>query len=131
MGLLAFFNGGDDGKKKKDKEDWYVKAREDETSLGNVLLDLGYIAEEALEIAIKIQRSQTMLGRILVNMGPKEGGITEEQLEEALLEQKIRRKKAHVQDVIKSNSKRHQRLVGEVRSQLNSLDRKYSTASEE
>lgn len=131
MGLFAFFNGGSGEKKDKRDEDRCVKAQEDETSLGNILLGLGYISEEALEVAIKIQKSQTMLGRILVKMGPKKGGITEEQLEEALLEQKVRRKKARVQDVIRSNSKRHRRLVGEVRSQLNSLDRKCSTASEE
>jgi hypothetical protein len=126
MGLRAFFNG--DGDKKEDK---YVKAQEDETSLGNILLGLGYVSEKALEVAIKIQKSQMMLGRILVNMGPEQGGITEEQLEEALLEQKVLRKKARAREVIKSNAKRHRRLVGEVRNQLSSLDKKYSIASEE
>lgn len=124
MGLFALFNGGNSGDEQRDK---YEKAQEDETSLGNVLLDLGYVSMETLEVAIKIQKSQSMLGRILVGM--KE--ITEEQLDDALLEQKIRRKKARASDVIKSNSKRHSRLIADVKKRFLSLGQKYSTASEE
>ena len=119
MGLLAFFNGSDEPNEK------YTKAKEDDTSLGNILLEKGYVSTETLEEAIKIQKSQSLLGRILVGMG----AITEEQLEDVLLEQKIRRKKARARDVIKSNSKRHRRLIGEVQEHLCSLGQKYSTAS--
>jgi len=121
MGMLDLFNGGG-GENTK-----YTEAREDETSLGNILLEKGYVTEEVLEEAIKIQKSQSLLGRILINMGV----ITEDQLEEVLLEQKIRRKQARDQDLIKSNSKRHGRLVKEVQVQLNSLANKYAEAGEE
>jgi hypothetical protein len=127
MGLITFLNGG--GNEENQPGDKYERAKEDETSLGNVLLDLGYVTQEALEEAIKIQKSQSLLGRILVEMGPRRGGITEEQLKDALLEQKVRRRKARAAEVIKSNSKRHQRLVGEVQEHLSSLNKKYFTAS--
>jgi len=126
MGLFGFFfsAGGDDSN--GEQKDKYAKAQKDETSLGNVLLDLGYVSEETLEVAIKIQKSQSMLGRILVNMDE----ITEEQLKDALLEQKILRKTARAQEVIKSNTRRHSRLVEEVQSRLMSLDQKYTSACE-
>jgi hypothetical protein len=130
MGLIAFFSNPEPGPE-KEQEEKFAQAQKDDTSLGNILLEKGYVSEDALERAIRIQKSQSLLGRILVNMGPDSGGITEEQLEEALLEQKIRRKKAKASEVIKANSKRHDRLVEEVQDQLTSLDRKYATAGEE
>ena len=132
MGLLAFFTGGETGSGGEgEPQDKYVQAQEDPNSLGNILIEFGYVTPDVLEKAIKIQKSQSLLGRILVNMKPEEGGITEEQLEEALLEQKVRRRKARPLDVIRSNSKRHSRLVEEVDEQLTSLERKYSAAGEE
>jgi len=125
MGLLAFFHGG--GDEEGNSGEKYDRAKEDETSLGNILLEKGYVTQVELEEAIKIQKSQSLLGRILVNMGV----ITEEQLEEVLLEQKIRRKEARAQDLIKSNSKKHERLVKEVQGQLSSLASKYAEAGEE
>lgn len=134
MGLFAFFTGvhTEDGDGERDKQETkFIQAQKDETSLGNILLEFGYVTPEILEQAIKIQKSQSLLGSILVNMKPEAGGITEEQLEEALLEQKIRRRKAKPLEVIRSNSRRHRRLVDEVQDRLTSLDRKYLTASEE
>jgi len=121
MGLLAFLNGGT---KKNGK---YDKAEKDDSSLGNILIELGHITMVELEKAIAIQKSQSLLGSILVNMD----AITEEQLEEALFEQRVRRKTARDRDVIAANSKRHHRLVGEVQDKLVSLSNKYSAVGEE
>lgn len=135
MGLLAFFTGGNlsngNGRGTEKVEDKYTQAQEDPNSLGNILIELGYVTPDTLERAIKIQKSQSLLGRILVNMKPEEGGITEEQLQEALLEQKIRRRKAKPLEVIKANSEKHTRLVKEVNDQLTSLEKKYVAAGKE
>jgi len=107
----------------KDCPDKYSKAVRDKDSLGNILLELGYITKETLDRAVDIQKSQSMLGRILVKMGPKEG-ITEDQLQVALHEQKLR--KLRPREIIRENSRRHKKLVEEVQEQLVCLQGKYS-----
>lgn len=125
MGLFALFNVGTEQDEELNK---YSKAEDDQTSLGNILLEKGFVTEKVLGEAIKIQKSQSLLGRILVGMGPDRGGITEGQLREALLEQKILRKKARAREVIEANSKKHGQLVDEVQNQLLCIGRKYSAA---
>jgi Ribonuclease G/E len=120
MKLLSFFNGG----KSNDVEKRHSEAKGDCTSIGNVLLDLGYISLEALEEAVKVQKSQSLLGDILVDMG----AVTKEQLEEALLEQKIRRKIAKSKEIIKANSAKHGRLISEVQERFLSLGHKHHAA---
>ena len=87
-------------------------------SLGNILLELGYITREQLEAAIRIQKSQIRLGVILVE---ELGAITTEQLEEALLEQEIRKKKNNLRALKKLYSRKQNRLVSEVKNSMTVL----------
>lgn len=100
------------------EEDSYKKAAEDKTSIGSILLELKYVTPEDLEAAIKVQKSRAPLGRILVDDMKV---ITEDQLEEALLEQKIRRKKASLKEMSRFHSKRNGRMVTEVKNVLHCL----------
>ena len=125
MGLFAFFSkgGSSDGLKSESK---YKQAQEDETSLGNILLEMELVTEQDLEEAIKIQRSQLMLGGILVRMGV----ITAAQLEEALLVQRVRRNRARSRDVIAANSIKQKKLVEEVKQGFVDLNQKMAVGKE-
>lgn len=117
---LPFVNGS--------SPDKYSKAEKDENSLGNILLELGYVTREALEQAVGVQKSQSMLGQVLVKMGPEKGGITESQLEVALREQELRQLRPR--EIIKENSRRHKKLLKEVQDQLVCMERKYAPEGE-
>lgn len=106
------------------EKDPYKKAAEDQTSIGRILIEFEYITPEDLEVAIRVQKSKAPLGRILVDDMKV---ITEDQLEEALLEQKIRRKKASLKEMSRFHSKRNGRMVSEVRDVLQCLARKVKT----
>lgn len=59
----------------------------DPSSIGNLAIELGYITMDELRAAVKVQQQRLPLGRILVEMGK----LTEEQLEDLLFEQQVRR----------------------------------------
>lgn len=84
------------------------QAKGDKTSLGNILVDMGYITSEQLEEAIKIQKSQKLLGEVLVD---EMKAITSDQLDEALFEQQLRRKKIRRDEILKLHAKRRRRLL--------------------
>lgn len=106
--------------------DQFEKASRDGTSLGNILLELGYVTEEDLEEAIRIQKSQSMLGSILVDQMK---AITMSQLEEALLEQKIRRNKANLREITKFQAVKQNQLVTEVAEGFRNLATKFDQVS--
>ncbi len=108
MGLRAWFNGD---------KDTHEYAKEDGTSLGNILLEWGYITEEELETAV--QKSQSLLGSILQEV--TEGRLTNIQLEEALMEQKIRRKKASRSEERAFFAKKKSRLVDDINQSFSSM----------
>lgn len=79
-----FWNGKD---KKADAED---------TSLGNVLLDLGHISRDDLKQALEIQKSKApRIGEILIELEL----ATEDQVYEAVLKQKMLRGKASDREI--------------------------------
>jgi hypothetical protein len=59
----------------------------DPSSIGNLAIELGYITTDELRAAVNVQQQRLPLGRILVEMGK----LTEEQLDDLLFEQKVRR----------------------------------------
>jgi len=64
-------------------------ARRDAASLGNILIRKSYTTQERIDAAVRRQlEAAPPMGEILVEMG----AITREQLEDALVEQKILRK---------------------------------------
>ena len=99
-------------------KDQHLIARDDMTSIGNILVDLGYITPEQLEEAITIQKSQKMLGEVLVE---EMEAITPDQLDEALLEQQLRRKKIKRSEVLKLHDKKRRRLITKVNESAKQL----------
>jgi hypothetical protein len=99
-------------------EDPYERADKDRTALGAILVELGHMSRDELEKAIAVQKTQIPLGRILVD---ELKVITEDQLEEALLEQKIRRKTAKLKDISKFHGERNRRLVDDLKEQLHCM----------
>ena len=101
MNLRAFFNGS--------SRDPHEEAQDDETSFGNILLQKGYITQEELGEAVVIQKSQAKLGEILKEV--TEGRLTDDHIEEALMEQKIQRKKASHKEIRAFHSEKKQKLA--------------------
>lgn len=62
-------------------------AADDPASLGNILIQLGLITREQLDLALQKQAQAAPLGEILVGMG----SITQSQLEWALVQQSLAR----------------------------------------
>lgn len=65
----------------------YVVPETDPSSIGNLAIELGYITLDELRVAVRVQQQRLPLGRILVDMGK----LTEEQLDDLLFEQQVRR----------------------------------------
>ena len=92
---------------KKNGKAKYEIAAADETSLGNILVKLGFITQEDLAKAVGIQKSKTpFIGEILVDLKM----IRVDQLEFALMQQKISRGKASRKEEIEFYD-RHSRQV--------------------
>jgi hypothetical protein len=79
----------------------------DPTSIGNILVRLGYCSIEAVFAAVAIQAQRAPIGEILV----EEGEITRDELETALLEQRVERGEA----TRKEQSDFRRRLASEIR----------------
>lgn len=94
--------------------DRFEAAQEDETSIGNILVDMGYVTSDQLNQAIEVQKMQAPVGEILVRMG----AITREQLEEALMIQKVNRGEASTREEAQLYRTQKKRLMGEVVSCL-------------
>ena len=60
---------------------------EDSTSLGKIAIELGWVKQEDLELAVKYQENQLPIGQLLIDIGK----ITPEQRDALLLEQSRRR----------------------------------------
>ena len=101
MNLRALFNSAE--------EDPHTSAMDDPSSLGNILLRKEYITADELQEAIEVQKSQVRLGEILQEVTG--GRLTNEQVEEALMEQKIDRKQASNKEMRVFHHKKKQRLV--------------------
>jgi len=84
--MFRLFNRGN-GKLPAVRSDPFAEAERDPNSLGNLALERGFITEADLDAALNIQKERLQLGQLLVEMGK----LTMDQLEELLLEQKIRR----------------------------------------
>jgi len=101
--------------KKNGKNDRYVLAEQDENSLGNILVEMGFVTQAQLDEAVRIQKQKApKIGEILVEMKI----LTEQQLEEAILYQRVRRGEASVAEETKFHGKRKRRLLKEVTSEL-------------
>ena len=107
MGFMTYFNGAKDSR--GIVEDPHSAAKKDPHSIGNILKEWGYVTDEELEQAVKIQKSQQALGQILIDV--TDGRLTNEQVEDAFMEQKIRRNKASHKEVMAFNSKKKKRLA--------------------
>jgi hypothetical protein len=97
-----------------ENKDRFSVAQEDETSLGNILVEMGYVTIEQLQNAVEIQKMQAPIGEILVRMEI----ITREQLEEALMIQKVNRGEATTREESQLYRTQRKRLMGEVVSCL-------------
>jgi hypothetical protein len=93
-----------------EKENRFSTAQKDESSLGNILITLGYVTPEQVKNAIEIQKMQAPIGEILVRMK----AITREQLEEALMLQKVNRGEATIREEGQLYRTQKKRLLGEV-----------------
>lgn len=92
--------------------DRFSVAGEDDTSIGNILVELGFVTDDQLKEAVEIQRRANPLGKILVEMG----AITDEQLDEALMQQRIKRGEASNREQTLFHRRKKTRLVGEIAS---------------
>lgn len=90
---------------------------DDRTSLGDILIDAGWITREQLHEALEVQKSQQQLGRILVTLGY----LTEDQLSEALLEQRIRREQTTVREVLQFQKCQKGRLLSRLNTAVAQL----------
>lgn len=73
----------------------------DPSSIGNLAVELGYITMDELRTAVKMQQQRLPLGRILMEMGK----LTEEQLEDLLFEQRVRRGEIKDKDLIRQHQR--------------------------
>ena len=74
------------------------QARQDPTSLGNILVKKGYLTKDQLETAVTQQMRETPhLGEVLIRLG----FITQQQCEDALFEQKVLRGEISDRDLLK------------------------------
>ena len=71
--------------------------RDDSNSIGSLAIELGYITQEELTAAVRVQQQRLPLGRILVEMGK----LTEKQLEDLVFELGIRRGEIKDKDLIR------------------------------
>jgi len=71
----------------KTQEEVFEEAMEDPLSIGNLAVTNNIITQEDLTEAVNVQRKRLRIGQILIDMGK----LSEPQLEELLLEQKIKR----------------------------------------
>jgi len=80
---------------KRDK----IKAQQDYTSLGNMLIRTGMITEEQLEKALRFQdeNPEIMLGEALIQLKFIDRGV----VEALLIAQEAKRKKSNIMDIIK------------------------------
>jgi hypothetical protein len=89
----------------------FSMAAEDDTSLGNILVSLGYITAEQLEEAVEFQKKfAPRIGEVLVQMKI----LTVERLEAALIHQKIARGQLTFREETRFYQAQSQQLVGEV-----------------
>jgi ASC-1-like (ASCH) protein len=74
----------------------------DPWSIGNLALKRGYITQDDLSEAVRIQKERLPLGEILMEMGK----LTKDQLDELLFEQKVLRGEISKGDQIKFERKK-------------------------
>jgi len=95
-----------------------AKAERDITSLGNILIDLGYCTEAQKIAAIREQStSMPLLGRLLVDKGV----IDQEQLEHALLRQKVLRGHTPPSALKAYGTQKRRHMLNEVKEALNKI----------
>lgn len=110
MRLLALFNGHKDPRKTD---------REDPNSIGSILKEWGYVTEDELEKAVKVQKSERTFSQILIEV--TDGRLTDEQVGEAFMEQKIRKGKATRREISVFNSKKKRRLVQQIQEGFDNI----------
>jgi len=100
----------------------FEKARIDETSIGNILVDLGFITQEDLDRAIEIQRRQAPIGEILTQMRRDDGSpvLQREQLDIALMKQKIARGEAGHREELSFYRSHTRQMISEFSEQIRS-----------
>jgi hypothetical protein len=84
--MFGFPHRGNDNTPVMD-QDPFEDAKNDPHSMGNLAIEKGYITEEDLREALKVQKERLKLGDILVEMGK----LTFSQRDELLMEQSILR----------------------------------------
>ena len=110
MGLMAYFNG---------PKDPHEEGKIDPHSIGNILKEWGYVTHEELERAVQVQKSQQALGQILISV--TQGRLTNDQVEEAFMAQKIRRKKASHKEIMAFNARKKKKLVSQISSSFDTI----------
>jgi len=102
--------------------------REDPSSIGNLAIELGYITRDELDAAVKVQQQRLPLGQILVDMGK----LTTVQLEDLLLEQRVRRGEIQDRDVLMAHERsRLRRKMGEIKAgfrEMGAETKRFSTS---
>ncbi len=87
-------------------------------SIGNLAIEKGYITTDDLAEALKVQRERMQLGQILLEMyreSKGKRGLSEEQLECLLLEQRLRKgEKISHDDLRRHERKKLHRRIGAV-----------------
>jgi len=99
--------------------DPFKAAQEDDTSLGNILIEKGFITLEQLNEALEIQRSQKKLGEVLVEDMMV---ITGDQLDEVLVEQQLRRREISRAEFLDLCSKKRRRLMTKIDDHAKALE---------
>jgi hypothetical protein len=99
---------------------------EDPTSLCNLLISLGWISRDVLSRAID-RKQDELIGQTLIEMK----AITQEQLAEALHQQKVARKQIPLRQAVLESLDRQNELQDKLIAGLNSLTRQFSAASQE
>lgn len=101
-----FDRGSDD---QETLQEQIEKARSNPLSIGNLAVELGYCTPTDIEEALKVQRERLKLGQILVDLGK----LTEDQLADLVIEQRIRKGEKVSTDELRRHerSKFHRRVV--------------------
>ncbi len=99
-----------------------AKAKKDPTSLGCILISLGYATQEEID-QILLEDEGRRIGEALV----ERGCLTSEQLEAAMLKQSIMRGAVDKRDGIKTLFAQSKRLTGEVTAGFHNVARLSTT----
>jgi len=108
--------------KKTTPKDVAKMAKNDPSSLGNILLEKDKISEEELSKAVDHQTSQRLLGEILKEV--TSGRLTDDDIHDACMEQKIRRNQCSFKEESDYYRRRKKKLTDDINDSFTAIETK-------